>query len=341
MDKNILNSISKDFDENGFVFFRNFFPPDIIEKANKEIEDYFLNHKSNHNEGGGSKFMEWKNPSQQKILDVMIDVYGKCPTLDHLVGQFLEDSTSSEFIKLVAGNIKLRGYNIQRFTGIIDPRPTIGPAPMNHEWHRDAPGEMNIGILLTDCPGPDNGASALIKGSQRFPYCPRKNCLLGQIMYYYDTSLNFFLKFNLFNRILARRILKNVTGAYGKKGDVYIFTNDVWHGREANLYGAKVMRMMIGFFPNDIPFPDKVKELPQEVLKQLPRSLQKVLLPQPINEFKNTLMHKILNGQKEPAFFSLFYLARMERKIANLLLRTYNYIHSLIAKISNKIKLNY
>lgn len=267
----------------------------------------------------------------------MLDLYGKCPALDTIFEKVLTDPTSSGILQILAGNIKLRGYNIQRFTGAYDPPPAIGPAPMNHEWHRDARGEINIAIMLTDCEKPENGATALIKGTHKFPYCPRKNCLFGP-PYNFGKGLSFFLKNNFFNRLLAKKTLKNATGAYGKKGDVYIFLNDTWHGRQPNLHGNKGMRLMIGCFPNDIPYPDIVKPVSGEILNTLPPTFQKVLRPQPLNTGNRTLMDKIILSQTPPKLLSLFYWARLERKFADLISLEVKLFYSFYTKNMQRVK---
>ena len=53
-------------------------------------------------------------------------------------------------------------------------------------------------------------------------------------------GLSFFLKWNIFNRLLKARYWKKYTGAFGKQGDVYFMANgEVWHGRVPNVHGPR------------------------------------------------------------------------------------------------------
>jgi len=315
--KDILGAVDKD----GFVVIKDFFSKELVDKAFHEIREWYEKDLSERTQNKVEQEL-YNSSAGTTILTppmhLMLNTFAKSPTLDLMFEKILTDPVTSEFLKGLAGsNIKLRGYNIQYFTGVYDPKSTVGPAPSVHDWHRDSPGEMNISIPLTDF-APDNGATSFIRGSHKLPYSPRWNCLFG-LPYNNYIGMKFFLKWNIFNRILAKKVLKEATGAYCEKGDIYFFVNDIWHGREPNLHGKRGMRLMVGAFPTDFPYPDKVNPPSDSILQKLPPNARKAASAAlPENTEKDTLMHRIIKSQKPPGFLGLFYMARLERKVANV-----------------------
>jgi hypothetical protein len=257
----------------------------------------------------------------------LLDAYAKSPVLDQLVEKILSAPLSGAVLKELAGQqIKFRGYNIQRMTGNSDPRPDIGVAPNPHEWHRDSLGEFGIALFLEDVPGPNNGATSLVPGSHFFPYCPRWNCLFGPpyTLRQGGTGLNGFLRFNLFNRLLAWSVVsKKATGAYGKQGDFYFFINDVWHGREPNTDGRTGIKVMIGAFAVDDPFPDRVVPPEQAVLMKLPPLVRRAAgqYATDVAASGETILKRLRarRSQDRPAL--IFKLAQLERMFADFVSR--------------------
>lgn len=326
-------SLAQDLEKDGFVVVRNFFDPELVRKAHDEIEAWYQR--------------DLEDRKSRKILNttvdgvagktiltepthLMLDVYGRSPTLDALFEKILSDSISARLLSALAGpNLKLRGYNIKRMTGHPDPRPTMGPSPIPHEWHTDSPSEICIAIYLDDFTQPDNGTTALMRGSHLFPYCPRWNCLFGPIIpvltkFGLETGISLFLKLNVFNRFLAKRLRNRETGAYGKRGDFYIFINDVWHGREPNIHGNDHMMLMAGAFPSEAPFPDKVPVPPADKLDCLPPRLRAAAAQSlPGNPGRDTILHRMFEHRAKARFPDLFYLARLERLVADAVSNAY------------------
>jgi hypothetical protein len=316
--------VSADLGTNGFHVFHDFLDRDLVEKARQEITEWLETDLRERAESGSSA--PWHSGrAGTSILtsptQILLDAYAKSPVLDQLVEKILSDPFSGGVLKQLAGeHIKFRGYNVQRMTGAPDPRPSVGIAANPHEWHRDSLGEFGIALFLEDVPGPDNGATSLVPGSHYYPYCPRWNCLLGPPYQTKDRNLGlqWFLRFNIANRLLGLSIVKKATGAYGKQGDLYFFINDVWHGREPNTHGRSGIKVMIGAFPADDPFPDKVVPPDQATLAKLPplvrRAAGQYPAPAPTSD---TILKRLRMRQRESRPALIFRLARLERKIAD------------------------
>ena len=86
-----------------------------------------------------------------------------------------------ELIRAIAGeHIKIRDVNCRYMSGTYDGGDFLNPP---HEWHRDSPGEFCIAIPLNEVAEGDNGATAVVPGSHRYPWCPRWNAMFGAPFY--------------------------------------------------------------------------------------------------------------------------------------------------------------
>ena len=312
----------------GFYIFKGFFPISKVEQARHEVAALFANDLVQRSELNISE--PWNRRGEcvsilTKPTHILLDTYAKSPTLDAMVEDILSDVETSVVLKELAGpKIKFRGYNIQRLTGESDPRPPYGVAPNPHEWHRDSPGELGIAIFLEDVPGPGNGATSFVRGSHNFPFCPRWSALFGPP---YTKELgvpgvSLFLRWNIFSRLLARRVVANKeAGAYGVKGDFYIFINDVWHGREPNINGRTGIKVMLGAYPTSFVFPDKVRKPSLEILALLPAHVRFSAggydTEQLDHKYGDTLIERMLAKRGSSRHHWTFRLARLERRFAD------------------------
>lgn len=302
-------SLIKNLEKDGFVRLNSLFPPEEVAKAYQEIQFWYEKDLEARQSQQVSK-EHWEGPAGKTILTrpshLMIDAYGKSPTLDRLFEKMLTDPLTRPIIdELTGGNIKLRGFNIRRMTGAYDPPPS-------HEWHRDSTGEIGFGILLTDVGPGENAATSFVPGSHLFPYCPRWN----NLFYSAPSLLPGLWKLSLFNKLLARRVLRNATGGFGRQGDAYIFINDIWHGRQPNLKGQETMVVLIGAFPTDYEFPDRVVPPSEEILSKLPPTVAQVASCRlPANPPKSTILRRMLERRQKTGLFSLWRLAQIERKL--------------------------
>jgi Phytanoyl-CoA dioxygenase (PhyH) len=320
-----IASVSTGLEARGFHVFYDFLDREQVEKARQEITKW-LETDLRERQATKAKHLHTGRAGKSdvtKTTHILLDAYAKSPALDQLVERILSDPLSAGVLKELAGeHIKFPGYNIQKITG-YDPKPSIGVAPNPHEWHRDSPGEIGIALFLEDVPGPNNGATSLVPGSHYFPYCPRWNCLFGPpyLRKLYRRGFAPFLIFNLFSRILAKRVvIEAATGAYGKQGDFYFFINDVWHGREPNTEGRTPIKVMIGAFPSDMPFPDKVVPPDQSTLMKLPPLVRRAAAqeaPASTSPAPDTILKRVLAYRRNHEPELMFKLAQRERKFAD------------------------
>jgi hypothetical protein len=313
-----LGELVADLRENGFAVSGPFFEPADVERAHEEI----LALRARVETKGASGAALVKAGASTEILT---NLYGECPALDALVGKILADGASRALLERIGGKrFRNRDYTCRLMTGLPDAPSQYNP-PL--EWHRDSRGEFVIGIYLTDIPEGDNSATAFLPGSQYFPYDPRWNALLGapffiggpehRRKYGMLAGLGIFLRLNFFGRMLGRSVCGRQTGAFGKAGEFYLFINDTWHGRLANRHGRKAAVIQMGFFPSEFPFPDKREEIDALVMQKLPPAFRAALdRSQPPNSDRSALVHEILSRQQPLHAFTLFWLARIERRIA-------------------------
>lgn len=310
--KKKISELSSD----GFVMFRQFLSPELVKQAHDEIASWYEKDLEERSVNA-IQDAHYDSVAGHTILTkpshLMIDVYGKSPILDQLVDKILTDPLTAGVLKALVGkDIDFYGYNIRLMTGTYDPAPA-------HEFHRDSPGEVGIGILLTDVAEDKESATALVPGSHLYPYCPRWNTLFKNACANYhslDKKRRNLITFLPFNRLLARKINKKATGAFGKRGDVYFFINDTWHGRQPNLTGKKSMVMLIGGAPTDMHLHHTINPLSEEVAKALPASVRKAFCDRnkEVDSNQPSIIKDLLQKRSKSKCTPLFYLARLERK---------------------------
>jgi hypothetical protein len=134
-------------------------------------------------------------------------------------------------------------------------------------------------------------------------------------------GMPWLLRLGFFNNLLARRLRSLESGAYGKRGDFYIFINDVWHGREPNIHGNDHMMLMVGAFPSAVAFPDQVKPPSAETLSKLPPRLRAAAAQETKGEdpSRDTVLGRVHRRRADYGMPLLFRLARAERIVAEAL----------------------
>jgi putative 2OG-Fe(II) oxygenase len=308
-----LQSLVETVRRDGYVIVRDFFPPDLVARAHAELESCFQKDLADRQAKGVTLPLH-PGPGGKSVLTepshLLLDVYGRSTAFDAMFEKVLTDPLSRSLLDKMAGpRFKMRGYNIRKMTGAYDPPPA-------HEWHRDSPGEFCVGVFLTDVAPEEHGATALVPGSHLFPFDPRWNTLFPGPY----RGVQWMQRHNPRSRKLAEVSLKGATGAYGKRGDFYLFLNDVWHGRQPNLHGSQTMVALLGAFPTEFPYPDKVPLPSPEVLAALPSAIQEVVRQdQPPNASRDTVIHEMLARRPQARPGDPFYMARVERRLADAL----------------------
>ena len=292
----------------GYVTLPGFFSAEMANTARREMEAWFEADLRERREKGAVAF-EHVGVAGRTVLTPpmhnMIDVYGKSATLDAMYETLLTHAVTRALVRDLAGeHIKARAFNCRWMTGAYDPPPA-------HDWHRDSPGAFNFGILLNDVPAGGNAATGFIRGSHWYPYNPVWNTLFSER---YEGP-RAFRTVNVFNRLLRRRMERRFAEASGRPGDAYLFTNELWHGRQPNLHGRRAMVVLVAFYPSRFPFPCEVKLPPAEVMERLPPTMRAALRQdKPLDFDERTLIGELAARRRER--FDLFYLARLERRLA-------------------------
>jgi hypothetical protein len=315
----------------GFVVVKDFFDPAQVELARNELTAIFdgdLAERQARQVGFGYNEGDLVKAHLATTIHIIMGLPGKSRTLDLLFEKIFTDPVSSQLVHAITGpNIKLRDVNCRRMTG----EPTFGDAyNMPHEWHRDSPGELCIGIFMTPVGPGDNSATALVPGSHLYPYNPRWELLFGKPFYTSkptDAALRCgreaIVRKIHFNERLAKKTVAQASGAFGKPGDFYIFLNDTWHGVWPTAPGDRTMIVLAGGFPTEFPFPSKVTPPPEDVLATLPPTYAKWLRADaPPNATKDSLIHWMLGGRKKPVPLDAFWLAHAERSLLRLAANT-------------------
>jgi hypothetical protein len=309
-----LDQLKAEAEQEGFVAFRDFFL-DLAKQAHDELDAWFEidlesrrtnGEKSNYHDGAAGRSVLL--PS----MHILQDVFGKSPTLDRMFEKVLTDANAGGLIHHLAGeNLKLRGYNVRKMTGVAN--------NSGMEWHRDNPGEIGWSLLLTDTEPEIDGSTCVVRGSHLYPYCVRKNLLL-QWAYY--PGFRIFQRFNFFSHLAKKRYVDGKSAsASGKAGDFYVFINDLWHGRENNLRGKNTMVFLASVFPTEVAFPDVVPIPSAEALATLPPVLRKIVdyRHTPVNVDKSAYVHRMIEQRQRVGTFTLWRLGQVERRIVDVL----------------------
>lgn len=316
----IKNKESEVLLQNGYIVLSNILDIDTVEKARIELDQWFQEDLDSRQENNVIEAHYPDGPFGHTILTepahLALNVYTKSHNFDSLIEKVFSSEEVKNVIEAWSGpNYKVSSVNIRYMTGAINPPPA-------HELHRDDPGSMNIGIMLTDVEEGDNGATAVVPGSHWSALDPRWDCLFEEPFRLKNESahagLKMFLNWNIFNRLLKKKTLKPLTGIFGKQGDVYFFANgEVWHGRLPNMYNKRAMICLMGLRAVDAENVHASTAIPKEVLDKLSTALTKILVgPFEINNPDNTLRHHIYSTRKSLSVFSLQYWAKLERKWA-------------------------
>ncbi len=301
----------------GFTSFRGMFPQDLVRQAVDEVESLCREHVDDR---GAPPQPEAPKLIRFDHFTFVVDVYGRSPALQAMVEKVLTDPTTATVLERAVGkHYKVRGFNLRRMDGSLDPL-TDGPQAVPHVWHRDWRGEFGISILLSDVPEPNDSGTCFVPGSHLWPYCPRENTVLSAWNVLRTNRLRWAAKMlrrlSVFTNLLARRKMQGTVESTGAAGDVFYFFNDTWHGRSPNLHGRRTTVLFLGLFPTEFPFPDDVRLPPADVSATLPPRLRRAVRhDQPANDDRTTLAHWVLANQRPVGRLDLFHLVKLERRI--------------------------
>ena len=339
-------SIAAAVERDGYVVVKSFLDKDLVAQARRDLEAIYARDIEERRLRNADMPL-FTHGSTKSVLSetshLVLRLPGKSNALDQCYEKIFSDPTTRELIRAIAGDhIKIRDVNCRYMTGTDDPGDFLnGP----HEWHRDSDGEFCIAVPLNEVPEGENGATAVIAGSHRWPWDPRWKGLFGAPFYISRTPLKrgpaALTRLNPFNRLLFKRHMRNHTGTFAEPGDFYIFLNDTWHGRVPNRHGARPMIVMAGAFPTDFSFPDNPDPFPPEMIERLPPAFRRaVARDAPVNTNKDTIIHRMLASRTRDVPTQLFWWARMEREaigaacsVAMWLYERLPFLHGVVRRV--------
>jgi ectoine hydroxylase-related dioxygenase (phytanoyl-CoA dioxygenase family) len=339
-------SLAATVEKDGYVVVKSFLDKELVAQARRDLEAIYARdiEERRLRNADTPLFAHGSTKSHlSAACHLVLRLPGRSKALDQCYEKIFSDPTTRDLIRAIAGDhVKIRDMNCRYMTGADDPGDFLNPP---HEWHRDSPGELCIAVPLNEVPEGENGATAVIAGSHRYPWDPRWKGLFGAPFYISRKPIkagpSVLTRLNPFNRMLYKRYMKNHTGTFAEPGDFYIFLNDTWHGRVANRHGAQAMIVMAGAFPTDFPFPDNSDPFPPEIIEELPPVFRRaVARDAPVNANKDTIIHRMLRSRKRDLPTNLFFWARMEReamvaacKVALWLYERLPFLHGVVRRV--------
>ena len=277
------------FRRDGYFILRDFFPRERIQAVRAElleiIEEDLAARAALQSDGA--------RPRQKRITET-----GAVTTLTaHMHSCFSPSWRSRGFAELAGDMIfhprmdrlrgevmgpgfRLRTDLIRRASGTDDSVDTI---QLPHEWHRDECGEFTFGIFFDDMPheGRESGlgGTAVVPGTHALRIDPRWHLALGAVP---DSPASAPRSRPSKDRYVAgerwldlgetppplpanREARMTIAGEgreiVGRMGDIYMFSNRVWHGRAANHSGRDLMIARVGGFSageplSAVPWPE-------------------------------------------------------------------------------------
>jgi ectoine hydroxylase-related dioxygenase (phytanoyl-CoA dioxygenase family) len=338
--------IADTVERDGFVVVKSFLDKELVAQARRDLEAIYARDIEERRLRNLDEPLFTHGTTKSYATDkshLVMGLPGKSKALDQCYEKILSDPATREAIRAIGGDhIKIRDVNCRYMSGKDDPGDLLnGP----HEWHRDSDGEFCIAVPLTEVPEGENGATAVIPGSHRWPWDPRWKGLFGAPFYISREPLQkgpaALTRLNFVNRLLFRRHMKSHTGTFAEPGDFYIFLNDTWHGRVPNRNGARPMIVMAGAFATDFSFPDNPDPFPPEVLERVPPTFRQAAARNaPVNTNKDTVIHRLMRTRKGDAPTQLFWWARKEREamvgVCHLGMRLYErlpFLHGFVRRV--------
>jgi hypothetical protein len=307
-------------DRDGYVVLNGILPAAEVETARQDLAKLFEHDVAARKEKGITEAYFTDGPVGQTILTgashLALDMYGKSPVFDQLLEQMLTHPRVRRVVQAWSGpHFRIGSVNIRYMTGASDPPPA-------HELHRDGPYSMNLCIMLSDVEPGENAATALVPGTHWSDIDPRWDTLFEKPFRLRKdparSGLDSFLKWNFFNSIYKARSFKNLTGAFGKQGDVYFFPNgEIWHGRLPNMNGRRTMICLMGCSAVTHESANKEPTASNEVLTKLPPALAKGMGgPFEVNDSTGTMIDRLYKTRRPASFSSLEFWSRVERRFA-------------------------
>ncbi len=317
-----VNTSLRSLENDGYYVFEGILSPDFVLPRRAEMAtllDQDVAYRAREQITGADHTAAGYSYSLTPEMHTMLFPAFQSKAAADIIEAVLTNAVVEQTIERAFGrHYRMRVDLVRRASGIDD---GIDDFQLPHEWHRDTPGEFTLGVFLDDMsPAWSGGTTVLTGGTHYLPYDPIWDFMFGEKSYTtkknYIENKNVFIrpecrKIEFFNDMVKRRLIKRVEEIRGKVGDVYLFMNDVWHGRAPNKQGKQFMTMRFGGFPsdfafkNDLPLPGPIDILP-------PRLREAYRADQPVNDRSGLLVHRAREGRPD----ILTRLARWEKSLA-------------------------
>jgi hypothetical protein len=324
------DDLARRLERDGFVVVPDFFSLDEVEAARAECVD-LLDVDLRMRETRQCQRADWaEGPTPgSSLTDVMHTVLFPilhCPVLARMIDRIISSSVGSALIRRAVGeDYRLRVDLARRSRDVRD----VGhDGDLPHAWHRDRPGEFTCGIFFDDLTSPGSSETAVVPGTHMLPFSPMWDFMLSRPCYRSRTAyldgeyrymLDWFFRHNLFQGFVRAFFTRNASGMRGKKGDWYIFFNDVWHGRQPNLHGGRLVTVRFGGFASEFDFPEDIPA--PRVPLHVPETLRRRYQPgQPRNTSKDSILQRMVSRQAGRQL-NVFALAHAEKRLSAALSR--------------------
>lgn len=180
--------------------------------------------------------------------------------------------------------------------------------------HQDRPGQTTLQILLDDVPS-SAGSTVILPGSSIWPRV-----------------------INSFPFIKPKHILPYLKALTGKKGDIWLFSPTMWHGRHESDERSQTVLMM-SFVPFDSQ--EKLKVPPQSIIEKLGPRLTSVLQKkQYVTAFQpaaNIELQNLLEANPQFKAWSPWRLVIIISDIFLMLLSSWRFCKILLAQAKNNL----
>jgi hypothetical protein len=315
-------------ERDGYVVVPDFFSLDVVEQGRREIVS-LLDTDARMREQAGCTAADWANgpTSSSSMTDVMHTVLFPtvhCPTLAWMIDRIITSPLGSALIRRAVGEHYRLRVDLARISSGKHDVGHDGDLP--HVWHRDRPGEFTCGIFFDDLTAPQSSETAALPGTHWLPFNPIWDFMLSRPCYrsrdaYLDTDyrymLDWFFRHNIFQGKVRDYFQKQGTGMRGGKGDWYIFFNDVWHGRQPNVHGQKLVTVRFGGFASEFEFPE---DIPTPAFPpHVPDGLRARYRPNPPRNGDSSSIVQKMAARQRGRQMNLFGMAHAEKRLYSAL----------------------
>ncbi len=308
-----VDNLYEEIRENGYFVIKDCIDTDVLKRLRAEFSDRLDQDAARRDAQGKPIYFDDGGVRTDLTGSMHNILFPSFISVEYasILDAIFSNAIINDLLKLVAGPFwRLRVDLVRRATGIDD---WCDEVQIPHQWHRDSPGEFTFGFFLDDFTQEDSGATAVVPGSHWKEYNPVWDFLMGPdsrtTKEVYNKKAR--TKFRLFpndrlaeaaaNRRMRDRFGEERTAIRGRMGDLFLFLNDLHHGRWPNRTGERKMLARIGGFGQGFPFKADLG-LPN-ISQDGNRDFVRHFLPRPAASPEGTLLHEISTARRPDPLF--------------------------------------